>query len=220
MIYFFQLIILLCFSVIIYGLIIIHELSHYALSKYFKKTVDEVSFGIGPKFFGFKFKETNFNFRIFFFLGGYNKRQDEFSSNCNQRFAIAIIAPLVNILLGIFLISLAFGHYANDVILFKNGINLNHYFSQSLIILSNNYFEGNTTTESGLTWYILGFTGLLSYLFGLLNLIPIPPLDGSRALFHLCENFLSVHKRAIYYRKFMKYGIVFMILLNIFLLAY
>lgn len=219
MMYFSQILVLLCISIIIYLLLIIHELSHYVLATLLGNKVDEVSFGIGPKLFGFTWRETVFNFRLIF-IGGYNVRTDEFNSNCNKRFAIAIIAPIINIILGIVLLYIAVGNDAFTIILLKNSKDINHYFISAFTILDSHYFHNNITNLQGLWMIMVGFAGMFSYAFGLLNMFPLPPLDGARAAFHIIENIIPLNKREVYYQNFMKYGLVFMVFLNILLIAY
>ena len=50
-------------------LIIIHELGHFTLAKLNGVCVEEFAIGMGPKLFGFKGKETEYNLRVLPFGG-------------------------------------------------------------------------------------------------------------------------------------------------------
>jgi len=93
-------------------LIIVHELGHFTLAKINGVKVEEFSLGMGPKLFGIKSKETQYNIRAFP-IGGYVKMLGEeeavsdkraFSSKTPAR-KLSIIAagPLMNIILAILL---------------------------------------------------------------------------------------------------------------------
>ena len=59
------------YFILVFGIIItIHELGHLLAAKYFNVYCEEFSFGMGPRVFGKKFKETTYNVRLFP-IGGY-----------------------------------------------------------------------------------------------------------------------------------------------------
>lgn len=93
-------------------LIIVHELGHFTLAKINGVKVEEFSLGMGPKLFGIKSKETQYNIRAFP-IGGYVKMLGEeeavsdkraFSSKTPaQKLSIIAAGPLMNLILAILL---------------------------------------------------------------------------------------------------------------------
>src|SRR5215203_2273128 len=62
--------------VLIGVMILIHELGHYWVARYFDVRVEAFSFGFGPRLFGFRKGETDFRFSLILF-GGYVKMAGE-----------------------------------------------------------------------------------------------------------------------------------------------
>lgn len=61
---------LLLFVIALSSIAIIHEFGHLLVAKAFNVYCSEFSIGMGPKLFGFKYKETEYNVRAFL-LGGF-----------------------------------------------------------------------------------------------------------------------------------------------------
>lgn len=103
--------IVILFSVLILG----HELGHFTLAKINGVKVEEFSFGMGMKVFGFKGKETEYNLRLFP-IGGFVKMLGEegevldnrsFSTKSPlQRLSIIAAGPIMNFILAIVLFSI------------------------------------------------------------------------------------------------------------------
>ncbi len=100
-------------AVLAFGfIVIIHELGHFCAAKLNGILVEEFSIGMGPKLFGIKGKETQFNIRIFPF-GGFVKMlgeesevesQRSFSSKAPWRKLTVVFAgPLINIITALLL---------------------------------------------------------------------------------------------------------------------
>lgn len=97
---------ILAFSILIIG----HELGHFTLAKVNGVKVEEFSIGMGPKLFGVKGKETNYNVRILP-IGGFVKMLGEeeksndprsFSAKSpGRRLSIIAAGPLMNLILAI-----------------------------------------------------------------------------------------------------------------------
>lgn len=74
----------LIYFVLIFGVIItIHELGHLIAAKSFNVYCHEFSFGMGPKLFGKKYKETQYNVRMFP-IGGFVAMAGEADANFDQ----------------------------------------------------------------------------------------------------------------------------------------
>src|SRR6187399_2585846 len=64
------------FLVLIGIMILLHELGHYLVARFFDVHIEAFSFGFGPRLFGFRRGETDFRFCAFL-LGGYVKMAGE-----------------------------------------------------------------------------------------------------------------------------------------------
>src|SRR5689334_25133290 len=64
------------YLVLIGVMILIHELGHYWVARFFDVKVETFSFGFGPRLFGFKRGETDFRFSAILF-GGYVRMAGE-----------------------------------------------------------------------------------------------------------------------------------------------
>ncbi|HEY2385053.1 MAG TPA: RIP metalloprotease RseP [Terriglobia bacterium] len=105
-------------AVLVLGIIIIlHELGHYLVARYFKIRIETFSVGFGPRLFGFKRGDTDYRVSAFP-LGGYVKMAGdtpsesltgaphEFLSKPKwQRFLVASAGPLMNMILAVVLLT-------------------------------------------------------------------------------------------------------------------
>jgi len=105
-------------ALIVLGIIIvIHELGHFAVAKFFKIRVETFSVGFGPRLFGFRRGETDYRISAFP-LGGYVKMagenptdeitgaEHEFLSKPKwQRFLVAAAGPAMNVILAVVLLT-------------------------------------------------------------------------------------------------------------------
>ncbi|MCL2323747.1 MAG: RIP metalloprotease RseP [Oscillospiraceae bacterium] len=119
-------------AILAFGIIvIIHELGHFFIAKLNGIMVEEFSLGMGPKLFGIKGKETQYNVRILPF-GGYVKMLGEESEVDSQRsfsskapwrkLSVVIAGPLINIITALIIfvtISFATGVVLNSVATFN-----------------------------------------------------------------------------------------------------
>jgi len=105
-------------ALIVLGIIIvIHELGHFLVAKFFKIKVETFSVGFGPRLFGFRRGETDYRISAFP-LGGYVKMAGESASDELtgdpreflskpkwQRFLVAVAGPLMNVILAVVLLT-------------------------------------------------------------------------------------------------------------------
>src|ERR1051325_2256746 len=102
--------------------IVIHELGHFLVAKFFKIKVETFSVGFGPRLVGFRKGETDYRISAFP-LGGYVKmagdaptdtltgEEYEFLSKPKwQRFLVAAAGPAMNIILAVVLIAGLYMH--------------------------------------------------------------------------------------------------------------
>src|SRR5438093_9616407 len=94
-------------------IIVIHELGHFLVAKFFKIKVESFSVGFGPRLFGFRYGDTDYRISAFP-LGGYVKMAGEnptdnitgdphefLSKPKWQRFLVAAAGPAMNIVLAV-----------------------------------------------------------------------------------------------------------------------
>src|SRR5919197_2596257 len=104
-------------AVVLGIIIVIHELGHFLVAKFFKIKVETFSVGFGPRLVGFKKGETDYRISAFL-LVGYVKMAGETPSDTItgedyeflskpkwQRFLVAAAGPAMNIILAIALIT-------------------------------------------------------------------------------------------------------------------
>jgi regulator of sigma E protease len=98
-------------------IIVIHELGHFLVAKYFKIKVETFSVGFGPRLIGFRRGETDYRISAFP-LGGYVKMAGETPSDTItgeayefmskpkwQRFLVAAAGPAMNVVLAVALLT-------------------------------------------------------------------------------------------------------------------
>jgi len=105
------------YLVLIGVMILIHELGHYWVARFFDIKVETFSFGFGPRLFGFKRGETDFRFSAILF-GGYVRMAGEqpgdesaadprsfLSKPRWQRMCVVFAGPAINIVLAVVLLA-------------------------------------------------------------------------------------------------------------------
>jgi regulator of sigma E protease len=113
-------------------IVVIHELGHFVVAKFFKIRVETFSVGFGPRIVGFRYGDTDYRVSAFP-LGGYVRMAgenptdtvtgapDEFLSKPKwQRFLVAAAGPAMNIILAVALLTGLF-MYGTEVPAFSEG---------------------------------------------------------------------------------------------------
>ncbi len=106
------------FIILIGVMILIHELGHFWVARFFDVRVEAFSFGFGPRLFGFRRGETDYRVSAVFFLGGFVKMAgelpgDESASDPRgfmakprwQRLLIVLAGPMMNVVLAVGLLT-------------------------------------------------------------------------------------------------------------------
>src|SRR5436190_3556357 len=120
-------------AAIVLGIIVvIHELGHFLVAKFFKIRVDTFSIGFGPRLVGFRRGETDYRISAFP-LGGYVRMAGENPTDSHtgapheflskpkwQRFLVAVAGPAMNVLLAVTLLTGLF-MYGTEVPAFSEG---------------------------------------------------------------------------------------------------
>lgn len=197
--------------------ILIHEAGHFIFARFVRMPIQIFSIGMGPKVWGKEIGGTEYRISLIPF-GGYvlPEIEDEeqfFNLPVYKRVVMSIGGPLASLILpifcfmiiNIFMIDISFYNviiapFIKTAALFYNMlISLPALFSHSdqvsgivgIIaqggeIIKNNFFNA------------LGFTGIISTNFALLNLLPLPVLDGGKILLYLMEKIHPVFKKLHY----------------------
>src|SRR5438093_5468017 len=113
-------------------IIVIHELGHFVVAKFFKIKVETFSVGFGPRLIGFRRGERDYGISAFL-LGGYVKMAGETPTDTItgaaheflskpkwQRFLVAAAGPAMNIVLAVVILTALYA-YGTDVPEFLTG---------------------------------------------------------------------------------------------------
>ena len=195
----------LAVAIVIGMLIAIHEYGHLLAAKLCRIPVRRFSIGFGPKLFGFKLGETSYWFSVIP-LGGYVlpalEDTDFRQLPTYKRITFALGGPIANItgaFVGLFVIGFAQ--------LSLGPIQAVSFAATQLMIGMQRQLYGLSTLFvdlgqlSGLVGIVavggaqfgstladlLTFSVLINISLAVLNLLPLPPLDGGRILFCVLE---------------------------------
>ncbi|WP_377867479.1 site-2 protease family protein [Bacillus sp. R86525] len=171
---------------------IVHELGHVIGAKLVGIRIKEVGIGFGPTIF--KFTQKNVTYKVsWIILGGYvipeKHGEDFYEYSTTSRVILTasglIMSILVLPLLCMFIIHAMQGNLSNIFIDLEKM--LNPFYSHPLqyvyhgiesfptLIYSNNFLSG------------LACLAEISFFLGIINAIPIPPLDGGSLLLEIIE---------------------------------
>jgi regulator of sigma E protease len=215
-------------AVVIGLLILIHETGHFLAARWSGIPVARFSIGFGPRLWGFRRGGTDYWLSAIP-LGGYvlpaiNDEKDYFNIPLKKRLVFSIGGPLANLLLPVplfALLALMTGDVSAQGLLVTPWLQTLHMVGQMLEMIPQIFAHpgqmqgivgivalGGEVVTGDLTRAIQ-FAILLSINLAVLNLLPIPALDGGKIVLHLLE---KVHPKAVrLYMPLSAAGIVFLL---------
>jgi Peptidase family M50. len=182
------------FVVILYFSIAIHELGHLTALNIFKVNVKKYQVGIGASIIDFYIKGIEFNLKLIP-IGGMiiPEEKDYEDMKLSKKLVVCLSGVLANItiaILGLFIyakgdINIVITITGDALILVKN------YLSFDKLTFYDNSFTLLLTDEiNSVSSMILNQIVLINFGLFLLNLLPIPPLDGSKLITEPLTSFL------------------------------
>ena len=143
-------------------LVIIHELGHFAVAKFFKMPVNEFSIGFGKKLWSKKFGDTNYSIRLFP-LGGFvdlgdDDREGTFEkSPLYQKNLVLVAGTFVNLVFALllaFIVLAVQGNFTTNIVDYvKEDTNASQYILPGDEIYSINGKKVNSKTQIDTVMY-------------------------------------------------------------------
>ncbi|MBL4930230.1 site-2 protease family protein [Clostridium paridis] len=174
------------FIVILYISIAIHEFGHLIALNIFKIRVKKYQVGIGASILNFYIKGIEFNLKLIPIGGMIMPEEEDYEEmKLGNKLIVCLSGILANLaiaILGLFIyakgdINIVITIISDTFILVKN------YLSFDKLTFYDNSFSLLLTDEvNSVSSIILNQTVLINFGLFLLNLIPIPPLDGSKLI--------------------------------------
>ncbi len=192
--------------ILINFLILVHELGHFIAAKLSGIPIEQFSIGFGPKLWSFTRGRTQYRISLLpvagYVLPRMKNLDDFYRIPSSRRIIFALGGPFANIILSIIclavlnVITTGFSFYAVFISPFVQVVNITSQFLYALPSLFTS--PGKLSGVVGLVAVggqfvaagfskILQFAVILNINLALLNLLPIPPLDGGKILFCLLE---------------------------------
>lgn len=190
--------------------VFLHELGHLGAAKVLKISTKEFSIGLGPILYKRKIKNTLFLFKLIPVMGHIRTDDEELQKlSLLSKCFLYLAGIMVNLISFIFAIGVVFAQNGKS---FMEGVvsassKLPEIFHQFFIFLTNlplnkvitphNDLENSVGAYISMANMVEHFwfgVALLSFLLALMNLIPIPMLDGGRVVLAILESFLKVLK--------------------------
>lgn len=217
-------------------LVIMHEFAHMVVAKLCKVKVTEFSIGFGPLLLKKERKGTVYSLRLIP-LGGYVNLLGMDDKECNiegsyskanafKKIAILLAGGIVNILFGLLIYFILVYQASNFLVAFD----ATKHFTFSMFESIKMLFTGAVTPEQlmgpiGITDLVsettkiseyIYLTALVSLSLGVTNLLPIPPLDGSKILIIIFETIRRKPIKEETELKIQLAGFLFIILLSLY----
>lgn len=217
-------------------LVIIHEFAHLLVAKACKVKVTEFSIGFGPLLLSKERNDTTYSLRLIP-LGGYVNMLGMDQKNCElegsyqkassiKKILILLAGSIVNIIFGLIIYFILVYQASNLMV----ALDATKNFTFSLFDSVKMLFTGAVTPDQlmgpiGITELVnettkfsefIYLTALVSLSLGITNLIPIPPLDGSKILIVIFE---AIRRKPIKEETELKIqfaGFIFIILLSLY----
>jgi regulator of sigma E protease len=192
--------------ILINFLILVHELGHLIAAKLSKIPIERFSVGFGPKVWSFTRGKTEYRLSAFPIAGYVLPEVEDFDDfyqiPSSRRIVFDLGGPAANIILCIIclavlnIITTGFSFYGIFIHPFVQLVNITSRFLSALPALFTS--PGNLSGVVGIVAVggqfvaaglssILQFAVILNINIALLNLLPLPPLDGGKILFCLLE---------------------------------
>lgn len=143
------------FAVVLGFMVLVHELGHFLVAKFFGVRVERFSIGMPPRLFGIKYGDTDYCISALP-LGGYVKMAGEYGAENTaaapddlnakprwQRIMIALAGPCANFLLSFVLLTLV-AHYHHEVDQYLNGPAVVDYVPQNTPAARDGLTAGDT----------------------------------------------------------------------------
>jgi len=192
--------------ILINFLILAHEFGHLIAAKLSKIPIERFSIGFGRKLWSFKKGGTEYCISALpiagYVLPEVEEIDDFFQIPSSRRIIFALGGPVANIILSIVclavlnIITTGFSFYAISILPVVQLVNITYQFLSALPALFTSPGQlsgvvgivavGGQFIAAGFS-SILQFAVLLNINLALLNLLPLPPLDGGKILFCLLE---------------------------------
>lgn len=206
------------FTMLLIGFtILVHEFGHFIFAKFINMPIKIFSIGFGPKIYSKKIGATEYRLSLIP-LGGYvlpeiEDEEEFFKLPVYKRVIMTLGGPIASILLPMIcfsIVNLFLLDFSLNTIIIKPIIQVYNLFINIAIALPSIF--SNSTQVSGFIGivaqggkiidkniiYSLNFMGLISINFALLNLLPLPVLDGGKILLFLLEKVHCKFKRLHY----------------------
>ena len=197
--------------------ILVHEFGHLVFAKSVQMPIKTFSVGFGPKLLSKKINKTEYRLSLIP-LGGYvmpdiENEEEFFEIPVYKRVVMSLGGPIASIILPIFCFAII-NILSNDISILTailQPINqvFNIFFSMLISLPKIFSGQGNVSGIVGIVaqgaqiiegnlFNSLQFIGLISLNFALLNLLPLPILDGGKVLLYLMEKVTVKFKKLHY----------------------
>jgi regulator of sigma E protease len=149
---------IILFIIVLGFMVLIHELGHFLVAKFFGVRVERFSIGMPPRLFGFKYGDTDYCISALP-IGGYVKMAGEYGAETTaaapddlnskprwQRILIALAGPCANFLLS-FLLLFAVAHWHHEVDQYLNGPAVVDYVPKNTAAANDGMVAGDTIVQ-------------------------------------------------------------------------